>query len=160
MTILRKSLTPTAPDTDLINQLTEVIRQIEDAFENDTPTDELIQEHNRLAQRTDIEAIRYEKLYSSMSCKEAAVEALMPVASKVADITREELEDIAQRILELVNALETQYFLDLFELNTPSGHSDLFFWPDENWLNQLGTDTPTPCQVVEKALEANTVILL
>ena len=157
--MLRKSLVPKKPAPELVDELAEIITQIESAFEIGAATTALMKDHNRLTQRNDIEAERYEKLYTSMSSKEAALEALMPSATVVADITREELEEIAKLILEPENDCETSYYLDLFEMNTPSGNSDLFFWPDEEWLVELGTDNPSPAQIVDKAFEQTTIIL-
>ena len=150
--MLRDVLIPRAPDPDVLKKLADVIRRIEDAFEIGDPTDQLLEEHNRLANRDDIQAIRYQQLYASMSCEEAAFEALMPIATKVPDITRAELEDIANRILNPDNHDETSYYLALFEKNTPNGNSDLFFWPDETWLRELNTQEPTAAQIVERAL--------
>lgn len=158
--MLRETLIPQTPKTETVDELSKIIALIEEAFETKSPTEELMVIHNRLAQRDDIDAQRYEKLYSSMSCKDAALEALMPVATKVADLSREELEDVAKRILEPKNDYETNYFLKLFELNTNSGNSDLFFWPDEHWLKELNTKSPSPAQIVDKASEQSDIIRL
>ncbi|MEL6519663.1 MAG: hypothetical protein AAFQ66_01785 [Pseudomonadota bacterium] len=149
---LRPELEPTVPDEATVEQLATVIEQIEQALEDGDPVTDLMTDHNRLTGRIDIEAERYRDLYASMSAEEAAGEALMPVPVQVPDIRREELEDIAQRILTAENDLATAYFGRLFEMNTPHGDPDLFFWPDPDWLKQIGTDDPSPQQIVDKAL--------
>jgi len=114
-------------------------------------TDALMAEHNRLAARDDITADRYVNLDASMSSKEAAEEALTPVPRVVPDISRDELEEIARLIVQPDDFSHQSYYVKLFELNTPHGNSDLFFWPDPEWLKTIGTDEPTPSQYVDKA---------
>lgn len=151
--MLRSELIPSPPSEPEVKRLEEVIAQIVDAFETGASVDELMKTHNQLAKRTDIEAIRYENLYSSMSCREAALEALMPKPAQIPDLSRAELEDIAQRILTPEEEYETSYYLSLFEVNTPSGTSDLFFFPDAEWLKELNIEDPSAAQIVDKALQ-------
>lgn len=130
--MLRSELSPQSPEPKLVTEVAEIIALIEAALEAGDSTDELMAQHNRLVMRNDIEPARYEKLYTSLSYEEAALEALMPVATKVDDITREELEEIARRIVSPAKHHETTYYLTLFEFNTPAGNSDLFYWPSED----------------------------
>lgn len=152
MSQLRSDLRPPRPDPARVAELAQIIGRIVDAFEAGAPTDALMAEHNRLSVRQDIPADRYQELYASMSEEDAAYEALLPKAKPVHDITRVDLEAIAALIIDPGEMRAQAYHLALFEANTPHGTSDLFFWPDPAWLTQLGTDTPTPSQYVDKAL--------
>jgi hypothetical protein len=116
-------------------------------------------EHNRISGRNDIPADRYEGLHASMSSEEAAHAALLPEPRKVPDINRDELVEIARRVLDETLMDDQTYYLQLFELNTPSGSSDLFFWPDEAWLQQIETKSPTPAQIVDQAMRDKTIRL-
>ena len=152
MSVLRPALQPGARDPATVANLTDCIDKIVDALETGVSTDALMAEHNRLAARDDIGADRYVSLHASMSSKEAAEEALTPEPRVVPDISRAELEEIARVIVQPDDFSHQSYYVKLFELNTPHGNSDLFFWPDPEWIKSIGTDTPTPSQYVEKAL--------
>jgi hypothetical protein len=151
MSDLRAALKPGPRDPATVAALTTCIEQIVQALDVGAPTDALMETHNRLAARGDISAERYLNLDASMSSEEAAEEALAPVPRVVPDISRDELEALATLISKPDDHSHTTYFLQLFELNTPHGNSDLFFWPDPEWLRALGTDEPTPSQIVDKA---------
>lgn len=157
---LRPELVPGKPDPAQLDALTRVIDALVDALDASAPTDALMAEHNRITGRTDIPAARYDRLYAAMRSEEAAREALWPEARKVPDITQDELEDIARRIIDIDTYLDDQgYYLALFCLNTPSGDSDLFFWPDAGWVQEIGTDTPSPAQIVARAMRDTSIRL-
>ncbi|MEX3017251.1 hypothetical protein [Gymnodinialimonas hymeniacidonis] len=153
MTELRARLRPGPRDPALTKDLSNCIERIVQALEEGADTSALMAEHNRIAGRSDIPAERYESLYASMSAEEAAEEALAPVAECVPGISRGELEALAALIVEPDDFAHQTYYLALFEANTPHGNSDLFFWPDPDWLKELGTNEPTPSQYVDKALK-------
>ena len=149
---LRAELVPGPRDPARVAQLEQVITRIVAALETGAPTDVLMSEHNRLCGRTDIIAEDYRDLHNRSSESEAAEEAMTPEPRQITDLTRDELEDIARRIVDPEDLAHQAYYLRLFELNTSHGSSDLFFWPPADWLAEIGTDAPTPSQYVDKAL--------
>jgi len=150
---LRDELVPGPRDPERVARLEQVIGQIVDALETGAPTDALMAEHNRLCGRSDIPTEDYRDLHNRASEDEAAEEAMTPEPRQVTDLTRDELDDIARRIVQPEDIAHQPYYLRLFQLNTPFGSSDLFFWPPAEWLAEIGTDEPTPTQYVEKALK-------
>lgn len=157
---LRPELEPRKPSSAQIEELALVINALVDALDTGAACEDLMQQHNRISGRTDIDVLRYHQLYSSMSCEEAAEEAFTQAPRVVSDISLEELVEIARRI----KAQETppghvSYYVQLFEMNTKSGNSDMFFWPEEDWLKELGTDEPSPTQIVERAMRDTSIKL-
>ena len=135
------------------DRLAFVIRRVAEAIELGEPVDQLMGEHDALAGRGDIPAEEYTAVWAGRGEETTAVEALMGPAPVVPDITRTELVEIARRVRDDAAGDGLSYWLGLFTLNTPArGDPDLFFWPDPEWLSRLGTDEPSPEQIVDEAL--------
>ena len=150
---LRPELQPRPVDPARRDRLALVIRRVAEAIELGQPAGGLMAEHDALAGRGDVEAREYEAVWAGRGEETAAVEALMGPVPVVPDITRAELVEIARRVGDESARDGLSYWLELFTLNTPArGDSDLFFWPDPEWLARIGTDEPSPEQIVDEAL--------
>ena len=120
--------------------------------------------HRELAQLNGLSRIKFDDelladYWRSTSAQELAVIAASEPPPVIAGITRDQLIAVAAQIQAEVGGDQgaLRWYLDLFEVNTPSGTSDLFFWPTKvsGWQytgGDIATAEPTPEEIVDRAL--------
>ncbi|MEO8530979.1 MAG: hypothetical protein ABI459_07135, partial [Deltaproteobacteria bacterium] len=99
-------------------------------------------------------------LHSHSSIDDVAAMRALPRAMRIADLTRDELVDIARRALDVV-AWDSQYYRDLLDANVTRPHaSNLIFYPPEVYDGDIGDYDPTPEDIIEWAMTPSNVIAL
>lgn len=150
---LRPALQPPTIEAGALDRMTEIVGLIAEAWETGEPVDGLMREHDALAGREDVPARHYRDLCSRCEKRDAAFQALCGRAPIVPDISREELIEVVRRIQGAPMARDMIWWLDLYRGNTPARDGwDPLVWPDPDWLARIGTDEPTPEQIVDEAL--------
>lgn len=147
---LRKSLTPTATN-ERIEKVKLMIQQIEGVLGNPDELIPLIKEFNEFTDKSYDEEY-FHSYWSSVSLEDFARDAAQPTPIKDITITKSELVEIVNRI---INADEhTDFYLSILDVNTPHPRvSDLIFWPEKEGL----TDESTAEEIVETALKYRTI---
>ncbi|MEO1052529.1 MAG: hypothetical protein AAFX87_17995 [Bacteroidota bacterium] len=143
---LRESLTPTATK-ERIEQVKSMIQQIESVLGSADKSSILINEFNDFTDKNYDEDY-FHSYWSAVSIDDFARDAAQPTPIKDSTITKDELVEIVNRI---INADEhTDFYLSVLKVNTPHPRvSDLIFWPEKEGL----TDEPTAEEIVETALK-------
>jgi hypothetical protein len=128
-------------------------------LETKQPADREMEEFNRL---TGKDYIDVDFMHQGAMDLETFVDlALLPVPSKVEDITTEELIEIVTRAMDVETyGVETHYYMELFDIHVlmPNA-SSLIFYPDETFKGNRSDDGPTPEEIVEKALAYKPICL-
>ena len=142
---LRPIFTPTITP-ERIQLIESRIREIEDALEKAIDVDHLIARFNEFTGKA-YDKYYFQTYWSAQSREEFATDAALPVAVKVADITKEELIEIVDRIL--AGDSHTLFFLEILRINTTYPRvSNLIFWPTKEGL----AASPTSEDIVNAAL--------
>ncbi|MCO5995929.1 bacteriocin immunity protein [Actinoallomurus rhizosphaericola] len=126
---LRPELLPPATDQERLAEIGEEIERIADLARRGrrSAADEAIAAFNARTGH-DYALHDFVEYCGSRSLEEFAREAARPAWPRIPDITRPELVEIVRRILAADR--ETDFYLELFQCNTPHpGASDLIFNP-------------------------------
>lgn len=157
--ILRLALDPLPFDHERWRRLAWVIEHIPSALAAGVAEDDLQALFAAITDRADLDIARYATVTSRRDAERMALALLVPARRVVSDMTRDELVEIARRVLaqddlrpEGRPRLEL-YYLEMFRINT-GGHGtpDLFFEPDPDWLSRIVTNQPSAEQIVDEAL--------
>lgn len=86
--------------------------------------------------------------------------ASLPRAKQINDLSREELEDIVRRAMD-VASWDAEYYMELFDKNVPmTSASNLIFNPPEQYSGNIPDYDPSPEDIVELATAASNIIRL
>ena len=86
--------------------------------------------------------------------------ACLPRAKQVSYLSRDELEDIVRRAMD-VTSWDAEYYTELFDKNVPMPcASNLIFHPPEQYSGNIEDYNPSPEVIVELATSETNVIQL
>lgn len=81
--------------------------------------------------------------------------ASLPRAKQINDLSREELEDIVRRAMDVAN-WDAEYYKELFNKNVPmTSASNLIFHPTGQYSGNIADYDPSPEDIVELAMAAS-----
>ena len=144
--MLRDILKPNATPKRIEIVLSK-IREIEGKINTGQDVNALIKDFNKFTgKQYDIDY--FQTYWKAENIEDFARDAAQPSPKKISDITKDELVEIVQRV---INADEnTHYYLALLAKNLPHPQiSDLIFWPENEGLH----DNSTAEEIVDKALQ-------
>ncbi|MHC8322414.1 hypothetical protein ACYZT4_17245 [Pseudomonas sp. GB2N2] len=156
---LRPELMPPLLDEALVARLTIHSEQIDCGHPEQTR--EQLAAFNREAM-TKLEFIDFQGIYGGQDHDTWVRKVLAkPYERRVADVTKQELVELARRVMEGDGAdHEVEFWLTMLAINVPNERvSDLIFWPDEYFNDVSYSQTLSPEQVVEIALNDRDVLL-
>jgi len=157
--VLRADLDPLPFDHERWQRLSWVIAHIRPALAEGVAPQDLQALFVAMTGRTDIDIAIYDADQSPEDVARRALSLLTPARVAHPDVTHAELVELARRAQSSIADYRRGrppmylYYLEQFRLNTGGfGTHDLFLDPDPAWLAQIGTDSPSPEQIVEEAL--------
>jgi len=156
---LRPELMPPLLDESLVARLTKLSEQIDCGHPEQTR--EQLAAFNQEAM-TELEFIDFQGIYGGQDHDTWVRKVLAkPNLRRVADITKHELIELARRVMEGDDADHAiEFWLNMLEINIPNERvSDLIFWPDEYFGDVNYSQSLSPEQVVEIALNDRDVLL-
>lgn len=156
---LRPDLMPSLLDESLVARLTKLSEQIDCG--DPEQTREQLAAFNREAM-TELEHIDFQGICGGQSHDTWVRKVLAtPYERRVADVTKQELVELARRVMEGVGAdHEVDFWLSMLAINIPNERiSDLIFWPDEYFNEADYPQRLSPEQVIEIALKDKDVVL-
>ncbi|MDX2852482.1 bacteriocin immunity protein [Actinacidiphila glaucinigra] len=150
---LRPELLPPPVSPERLAELAREIERIEDLAGSGEPAEQAVTAFNG---RTG-----HDYLLSDFTCYDAsrgleefAREAARPARTRVADVTREELAEIVRRVEADPAGEDTDYYLLLFDCNTPHPRAcDLIFHPP------AGLEDAPPERIVDAAFAYRPIAL-
>ncbi|AWB44915.1 hypothetical protein DCC85_12255 [Paenibacillus sp. CAA11] len=130
-------------------RLKREIEHIETLLEEGQGAEEEIQAFNELTGRT-YDAYIFSHYWSAISLEDLIEEACQGEPTRIPDITREELVEIARRLQdEELSHGDTKFYMQLLEANVPMPEvSDLIYWEDLE-----------PEQIIERAMAYESIRL-
>lgn len=156
---LRPDLMPPVLDEPLVTRLTMLAEEIDCGHEEQAQSQ--VAAFNREAM-TALEFIDFQGIYGGQSHDTWVRKVLAtPYERRVADVTKQELVELARRVMEGVGAdHEVEFWLSMLAINIPNERiSDLIFWPDEYFDEADYPQRLSPEQVIEIALKDKDVVL-
>ncbi|WP_339478465.1 hypothetical protein [Pseudomonas fluorescens] len=156
---LRPVLMPPKLDRALVARLTMLAEEIDCGHHEQTQSQ--VAAFNREAM-TALEFIDFQGIYGGQSHDTWVRKVLAtPYERRVADVTKQELVELARRVMEGVGAdHEVEFWLSMLAINIPNERiSDLIFWPDEYFDEAEYPQRLSPEQVIEIALKDKDVVL-
>ena len=156
---LRPDLMPPSLDESLVARLTELSEQIDCGHREQTR--EQLAAFNRQAM-TELEFIDFQGIYGGQDHDTWVRKVLAtPFERRVADVTKQELVELARRVMEGVGAdHEVEFWLSMLAINIPNERvSDLIFWPNEYFNDINYSQRLSPEQVIEIALNDRDAVL-
>ncbi|UVM48251.1 MULTISPECIES: hypothetical protein [unclassified Pseudomonas] len=150
---LRTELVPPALDESMVARLTKLAEEIDCGHPEQTLSQ--LAEFNREAM-TELEFIDFQGVYGGQAHDTWVRKVLAkPYELRVADVTKQELVELARRVMEGDGAdHEVEFWLSMLEINIPNDRiSDLIFWPDEYFDDVNYSQELSPEQVVEIAFK-------
>lgn len=156
---LRPDLMPPSLDESLVARLTELSEQIDCGHREQTR--EQLAAFNRQAM-TELEFIDFQGIYGGQDHDTWVRKVLAtPYERRVADVTKQELVELARRVMEGVGAdHEVEFWLSMLAINIPNERvSDLIFWPNEYFNDINYSQRLSPEQVIEIALNDRDAVL-
>lgn len=150
---LRAELLPPPVSPERLAEVAREIERIEDLAGSGGPTEEAVAAFNERTGHDYLlsDFVRYD---ASRDLEEFAREAARPARPRVADITREELVEIVRRVDADPAGEDTDYYLRLFDCNTPHPRAcDLLFHPP------AGLEDAPPERIVDAALAYRPIAL-
>jgi hypothetical protein len=148
---LRSELMPPVLDESRVARLTKLAQEI-DCGHPELTLSQLAQ-FNREAM-TELEFIDFQGIYGGQDHDTWVRKILAtPYEQRVADITRQELIELARRVMEGDGAdHDVEFWLSMLEINIPNERiSDLIFWPDEYFEDVSYSQALSPEQVIDIA---------
>ena len=149
---LRPDLMPPVLDESLVSRLTKYAEEIDCGHQEQTRSQ--VAAFNREAM-TALEFIDFQGIYGGQSHDTWVRKVLAtPYERRLTDVTKQELVELARRVMEDVGAdHEVEFWLSMLAINIPNERiSDLIFWPDEYFGDVNYSQRLSPEQVVEIAL--------
>ncbi|MFJ2288313.1 hypothetical protein ACIOUF_18455 [Pseudomonas iridis] len=156
---LRPDLMPPVLDEPLVARLTMLAAEIDCGHEEQAQSQVAV--FNREAM-TALEFIDFQGIYGGQSHDTWVRKVLAtPYERRVADVTKQELVELARRVMEGDGAEhEVEFWLSMLAINIPNERiSDLIFWPDEYFDEADYPQQLSPEQVIEIALKDKDVVL-
>ncbi|WP_277760927.1 hypothetical protein [Pseudomonas sp. A34-9] len=156
---LRPDLMPPLLDESLVARLTKLSEQIDCGDPEQTRSQ--VAAFNREAM-TALEFIDFQGIYGGQSHDTWVRKVLAtPYERRLTDVTKQELVELARRVMEGVGAdHEVEFWLSMLAINIPNERvSDLIFWPDEYFNDVNYSQRLSPEQVIEIALNDRDVLL-
>jgi hypothetical protein len=153
---LRPELLPPPVSPERIDELSTEIERICGLLERQSPdvsrATSAIADFNTMtghAYATN-DFVRY---YESRNLQDFALEAARPAWPRIPDITRDELVELTQRILNNPADLNSPYYLLMLQANVPHpAITDLIYW------SAAGTE-PTAQEIIDRALSHRPIVL-
>ena len=160
MTRLRAALIAKRPAKEFVAGLKSLAEEIVLNLDDGKDCTVLLEEIADLTGLQFLDEEYFRSLHSHSSVQEFAKMASLPRAKQVDDLSRDELEDIVRRAMD-VTSWDAEYYRELFDKNVPMpGASNLIFHPPEQYSGDLGDYNPSPEDMVELATSATNVIEL
>lgn len=156
---LRPDLMPPELDESLVARLTELAEEIDCGHLEQTR--EQLAAFNREAM-TELEHIDFQGIYGGQDHDTWVRNILAtPYERRVADVTRHELIELARRVMECDGTEHAiDFWLSMLAINIPNERvSDLIFWPNEYFGDADYSQSLSPEQVIEIALNDRDVSL-
>lgn len=150
---LRTELMPPALDESMVARLAKLAEEIDCGHPEQTRSQ--LAEFNREAM-TELEFIDFQGIYGGQAHDVWVRKVLAkPYERRVADVTRQELVELARRVMEGDGAdHDVEFWLSMLEINIPNDRiSDLIFWPDEYFDDVNYSQELSPEQVIEIAFK-------
>ncbi|CUH86765.1 hypothetical protein PH5382_00678 [Phaeobacter sp. CECT 5382] len=160
MTRLRPELIAKHPDQEFVANLERLAEEIIRNIDHGKGCAELLEKVVDLTGLHSLDEEYFRSLHSHSSVQEFANMASLPRAKQINDLSREELEDIVRRAMD-VTSLDAEYYMELFDKNVPmAGASNLIFHPPDQYTGSMEDYKPSPKDIVELATaEANVIRL-
>jgi hypothetical protein len=156
---LRPALMPPTLDGPTVARLTKFAEEIDCGHPEQTR--EQLAAFNQEAM-TELEFIDFQGIYGGQTHDTWVRKILAkPYERRVADVTKQELVEMARRVMEDDGAdHEVEFWLSMLAINIPNERvSDLIFWPDEYFNDVSYSQELSPEQVIEIALNDKDILL-
>jgi hypothetical protein len=154
---LRSELMPPKLDEQLVSKLTELSEEI-DCGRREL-TEHLVVEFNKLA-TTAFDFLDFQGIYGGQDHDTWVRKVLYePYILPVADVARDELVEMARRVIECEGAEhEVDFWLFMLEVNIPNERvMDLIFHPEVYFADSEFSRDLSPTEVVDLALSTKAV---
>ena len=160
MTRLRADLIVKCPNESLVSDLRFLAEEIIRNIDHDQDCSVLLEKMKEITGRDTLDEEYFRSLHSHSSAQEFADMASLPRAKQVGDLSREELEDIVRRAMN-VTSWDAQYYMELFDKNVPMpSASSLIFHPPVQYSGDIADYDPSPKEIVELAMAETNIIQL
>ena len=145
---LRPELLPPPVSPERIDELSEEIERICDLLDRRSPDDgqvaSAIADFNAMTSHA-YAAHDFAEYYESRDLEDFALEAARPAWPRVPDVTRDELVEVTQRILDDPAGPDCDYYLLILQANVPNpAISELIFRP-------AAGRKPTAAEIIDEA---------
>lgn len=160
MTSLRPELIVIRPTEKFVSDLQALAEEIILSIDQNQNCAELLEKITDLTGLHYLDEEYFRSLHSHSSVQDFATMASLPRAKQIGDLSREEMEDIVGRAMN-VTSWDAAYYMELFDKNVPMpGASNLIFHPPEQYSGNIADYNPSPEEIVELATAATNVIQL
>lgn len=157
---LRPELIADRPNEKLVSDLKALAQEIIRDIDRDQDCTLLLEKITELTGLHYLDEGYFRSLHSHSSVQDFANVASLPRAKRVSDLTREELEEIVERAMNVTN-WDAEYYMELFDKNVPMpSASNLIFHPPEEYSGDIADYNPSPEEIVALAMAENNVIQL
>lgn len=160
MTRLRPELIAQRPSEEAVRELKELAEKLVLSIDLGQDCAVLLEKVVDITELHYLDAEYFRTLHSHSSTQEFAEMAALPRAKQVDDLSRDELEDIVERAMDVTH-WSAEYYMELFDKNVPMpGASNLIFHPPDQYRGTIEDYNPSPKYIVEIATaEANVIRL-
>jgi hypothetical protein len=156
MTCLRPELIAERPSEKFVSDLKTLTEEIIHKIDHNQDCTVLLEKIVGMTCLPHLDEEYFRSLHSHTSVEEFVGMASLPRAKQVDDLSREELEDIVKRAMNVLS-WDAAYYSELFDRNVPmQGASNLIYYPPEQYSGNISDYDPSPEEIVELATaEAN-----